>query len=62
LSKVEYRTLDDPFNIKLPDDASDFQKSLAKGWGYYGKFITDSRSSIDGQKTSSSKHSTIAAA
>ena len=40
LSKVEYRTIDDPFNITVADDASDFQKNLAKGWGYYGKFIT----------------------
>jgi len=40
LSKLEYKTLDDPFNVQVADDASDFQKALAKGFGYWGKFVS----------------------
>ena len=39
-SKLETRTVSDPFAIEVADDASDFQKAMAKGMGYYGKFVT----------------------
>jgi hypothetical protein len=39
-SKLEVRTISDPFNIEVAENASDFQKALAKGFGYYGKFVT----------------------
>jgi hypothetical protein len=40
LSKLEYKTLDDPFNVQVADDASDFQKGVAKAFGWWGKFVS----------------------
>jgi hypothetical protein len=39
-SKLETRTVSDPFAIEVAEDASEFQKAMAKGFGYYGKFVT----------------------